>query len=114
MTREEDGTKIFRNLVSVSRRITVVADVAYTLPVSDDPEGRLGSTISGGVVEISVGRRFGWKPLRVPLPIKGVGWLDVTYLSDTMRVTRGNRGGVFVHLRPELLTREAAAASRGA
>jgi hypothetical protein len=25
-----------------------------------------------------------------------------------MRITRGNRGGVFVHLRPAILTREAA------
>ena len=110
--RAEDGTKIFRNLVTVSSRVTVVADVAYTQPDSDQPEGRLGSVIDGGVVEVILGRRFGWKPLRVPLPIKGVGWLDVTYLSDTMRVTRGNRGGVFVHLRPELITREAAEASR--
>jgi hypothetical protein len=37
----------------------------------------------------------------------------VTHLSDAMRVTRGNRGGVFVHLRPELLTREAAWPRRG-
>ena len=104
----DDGTKIFRNLVTATKRITVIADVAYTLPTSDAPPGRLGSTIDGGVVELRIGQRFGWKPLRIPLPLKGVGWLDVTYLSDEMRITRGNRGGVFVHLRPELLTREAA------
>ena len=34
--------------------------------------------------------------------------LQVTHLSDEMRITRGNRGGVFVHLRPAILTREAA------
>ena len=32
----------------------------------------------------------------------------MTHLSDHMRITRGNRGGIFVHLRPALLTREAA------
>ena len=32
----------------------------------------------------------------------------MTHLSDKMRITRGNRGGVFVHLRPAILTREAA------
>ena len=35
-------------------------------------------------------------------------YLQVTHLSDHMRITRGNRGGIFVHLRPALLTREAA------
>ena len=35
-------------------------------------------------------------------------YLQVTHLSDEMRITRGNRGGVFVHLRPAILTREAA------
>ena len=44
----------------------------------------------------------------VPLPLRGEGWLEVVYLSDGMRITRGNRGGVFVHLRPELLTERAA------
>jgi hypothetical protein len=113
MLANDGKTKIFRNLVTVSRRITVVADVAYTQPAAKNgPPCRLGSTIDGGVLEVSIGRRFGWKPLRIPLPLKGVGWLDVTYLSDSMRVTRGNRGGVFVHLRPELLTRETAGASR--
>ena len=45
----------------------------------------------------------------MPLPLRGEGWLDVTYLSGAMRITRGNRGGVFVHLRPRLLTKQAAA-----
>ena len=43
---------------------------------------------------------------------RGWGWslclcLQVTHLSDHMRITRGNRGGIFVHLRPALLTRAA-------
>ena len=48
--------------------------------------------------------------MRIPLPLKGEGWLDVTYQSDDMRITRGNRGGVFVHTRPDALTRAAAEA----
>ena len=108
--QNEDGVKVFRNLVTVSKRVTVTADVVYTPPGADGsvPPGRLGSIINGGFVTLRLGRRFGWRPLRVPLPLKGKGWLDVTYLSDEMRITRGNRGGVFVHLRPSLLTREAA------
>ena len=100
--------KLFRNIVQVTkRRVQVIVDVAYTLPEGESPS-RLGSTIAAASVEVAVGRRFGWKPLRVPLPLKGEGWLDVTFLSPEMRVTRGNRGGLFVHLRPSLLTREAA------
>ena len=37
----------------------------------------------------------------------------MTHLSDHMRITRGNRGGLFVHLRPKLLTREAAEVAKG-
>ena len=105
MTDETDRN-VFRNIVQLTRnRVRVVADVEYT------PEpavaGRLNSTICAASIQIKLGRRFGWKPLRIPLPLKGEGWLDVTYLSDEMRITRGNRGGIFVHLRPDQLTRSA-------
>ena len=76
-------------------------------PAGETPPNRLGSKICKAGVEAKLGKRFGWKPLWVPLPLRGEGYLDVVYLSPTMRITRGNRGGVFVHLRPELLTREA-------
>ena len=108
---DEKDRNVFRNIVQLTRnRVRVVADVEYT------PEpavaGRLNSTICAASIQIKLGRRFGWKPLRIPLPLKGEGWLDVTYLSDDMRITRGNRGGVFVHMREALLTREAAEATK--
>ncbi|KAJ1472947.1 hypothetical protein T484DRAFT_1838194 [Baffinella frigidus] len=28
------------------------------------------------------------------------GWLDFVYLDDELRITKGNRGGTFVHVRP--------------
>ena len=45
-----------------------------------------------------------WKlpKLNIPLRPKG-GYLDVLYLDEDIRVTRGNRGGLFVHFRPEFL-----------
>lgn len=113
---DASGTKIFRNIVQLTkRRVRVVADVAYEEPGLARPSGavRLGSTIRAAAVEVSLGRRWGWKPVRVPLPLRGEGWLDVTYLSDAMRITRGNRGGVFVHVRPSLLTEAAAWPARG-
>ena len=60
------------------------------------------SDIVAASMQIQVGKRFGLPLLRIPLPLKGLGWLDVTYLDDKLRVTRGNRGGLFVHVRPEL------------
>ena len=38
---------------------------------------------------------------RVPLPIKsdGDGYVDWLYLGDNLRVTRGNKGSTFVHVR---------------
>ncbi|GMI53373.1 hypothetical protein ScalyP_jg5671 [Parmales sp. scaly parma] len=45
-----------------------------------------------------------WKLPRFPLPIriKG-GYLDFLYLDDQVRVTRGNLGGIFVHVREEVV-----------
>lgn len=107
---DETGRNVFRNLVAVNQRIQVVADVEYS-PQADSP-GTLDSTICAASVTLKLGRRFGWPPLRIPLPLRGVGFLEVSYLSEEMRITRGSRGGVFVHIRPSLLSREAAEASR--
>ena len=101
---DDEGQTIFRNLVQVTKnRVRVVFDVAYDLPDGESSPPRLPSTIKTARLELKLGRRFGWKPLRIPLPLKGEGWLDVTYLSDEMRITRGNRGGVFVHMRDAAL-----------
>eukprot|EP00519_Triparma_laevis_P009899 CAMPEP_0182509260 /NCGR_PEP_ID=MMETSP1321-20130603/26542_1 /TAXON_ID=91990 /ORGANISM="Bolidomonas sp., Strain RCC1657" /LENGTH=254 /DNA_ID=CAMNT_0024715503 /DNA_START=58 /DNA_END=822 /DNA_ORIENTATION=+ len=40
--------------------------------------------------------------LPLPLRVKG-GYLDFVYLDEDMRITRGNRGGLFVHVKPEVL-----------
>lgn len=110
---DEKGKKVFRNIVQVTKnRVSVIADVEYEAPSPENknPENRLISTIGSSTLQTKLGRRFGWNPLRVPLPIKGTGWLDITYLSNNMRISRGNLGSVFVHLRPNLLTKEAAMA----
>ena len=110
--RDDEGKPIFRNIIQVTkRRCEIVFDVAYDAPTANaERANRLTSRIAAAGVYIRLGQRFGWKPLRIPLPLKGEGWLDVTYQSDDMRITRGNRGGVFVHMRPQILTRAAAEA----
>ena len=98
---DDKGRKVFRNIARLSKkRVAVVADVAYE--VSEGIPNRLLSDIVAASIQIQVGKRFGFPTLRIPLPLKGLGWLDVTYLDDKLRVTRGNRGGLFVHVRPEL------------
>jgi hypothetical protein len=41
-------------------------------------------------------RRFGIGPLRISAPKSAVGELDTTYLDDTLRVSRGDKGNIFV------------------
>jgi hypothetical protein len=45
-----------------------------------------------------------WKLPGFPIPVpKRKGYLDVVYLDKDIRVTKGNRGGLFVHMRPAYL-----------
>ncbi|KAG7353349.1 plastid lipid-associated PAP/fibrillin family protein [Nitzschia inconspicua] len=45
-----------------------------------------------------------WKLPGLPIPTpKRKGYLDVIYLDNDIRVTKGNRGGLFVHMRPAYL-----------
>jgi hypothetical protein len=45
-----------------------------------------------------------WKLPGLPIPVpRKKGYLDVIYLDDDLRVTKGNRGGLFVHMRPSYL-----------
>jgi len=38
-------------------------------------------------------------PIRVPLPVSGTGFVDWLYLSEGVRVTRGSKGSLFVHVK---------------
>lgn len=40
-------------------------------------------------------------PLKVPLGVKGTGYVDWLYLDDSLRVTRGSKGSLFVHVRDD-------------
>jgi len=45
-----------------------------------------------------------WKLPKLPLPLRAKGgYLDVLYLDEDMRITRGNRGGIFIHFRRDFL-----------
>uniref|UniRef100_A0A6S8ZJ62 Plastid lipid-associated protein/fibrillin conserved domain-containing protein n=1 Tax=Ditylum brightwellii TaxID=49249 RepID=A0A6S8ZJ62_9STRA len=45
-----------------------------------------------------------WKLPTLPLPLRAKGgYLDFIYMDEDIRITKGNRGGLFVHFRPEFL-----------
>lgn len=46
-------------------------------------------------------QRFQFGLLKVPAPSTARGWLDVTFLDDTMRISRGNLSNVFVLVRED-------------
>ena len=68
-------------------RVRALADIE---PESD---ARTGVDINEVVIEIG--------PLKLPLPVKqdARGYIDWLYLDENMRVTKGNKGSVFVHVR---------------
>jgi hypothetical protein len=41
-------------------------------------------------------RKFGLGPLRIPAPKRAVGELDTTYLDENLRISRGDKGNIFV------------------
>eukprot|EP00667_Euglena_gracilis_P012318 EG_transcript_12645 len=87
------GQRTFRNVAELwGRRVCVIADLAYR-PHPSKPR-RLISEIT------YAGLHIGW--LRIPLPIRATGWLEFVYLDSELRVTKGNRGGLFIHTRPPL------------
>ena len=48
-----------------------------------------------------------WFFPKVPLPLKvNGGYLEFVYMDDDIRITRGNRGGMFIHFRPEFFQRQ--------
>jgi hypothetical protein len=51
-----------------------------------------------------------WKLPGIPFPLpRKPGFLEVVYLDEDIRVTKGNRGGFFVHFRPAFLKKVLAA-----
>lgn len=54
---------------------------------------RTDVNISGGGVYVGA--------LKLPLPVKGTGYVDWLYLDDELRVTRGSKGSLFIHTKEQ-------------
>lgn len=86
----------FENLVEfLDGQVKLSATVAY------QPNATDATRISCDIVDAEL-RVGGLLSLPLPLRAQG-GWLDFLYMDSDMRVTRGNLGGVFVHVRPAKL-----------
>mmetsp|Transcript_39169 Transcript_39169/g.76456 ORF Transcript_39169/g.76456 Transcript_39169/m.76456 type:complete len:246 (+) Transcript_39169:83-820(+) len=87
------------------KRSTLTATVKYN-PVGDgftmSPENNVViRRIMCDIVDATF--KYSFLP-RVPLPIRAKGGhLDFLYLDNDVRITKGNRGGIFVHVRPDIL-----------
>jgi hypothetical protein len=85
--------RTFRNVAHIfGASVCVIADLSYR-PAEKNPKRLLSDITFAG---------FKIGPITIPLPIRARGWLEFVYLDDDLRVTRGNRGGLFVHTRPPL------------
>jgi len=87
----------FENLVQfLDGQVRLSATVAYK------PTSTMPARISCDIVDAQL--CLGGLPA-LPLPLRAQGgWLDFLYLDEDMRITRGNAGGVFVHVRPKRLS----------
>jgi hypothetical protein len=50
-------------------------------------------------VDVSVGGTRVWGKTLEPKPGRGAGWVEQLYLDDQLRISRGNKGSLFVHSR---------------
>ena len=90
--RTSTGEVLGLNILGVS----LVGDEAQ--PDPDRPDSRIAFVFDEGQFEFGEKFRLPYPvPFRNPLFRDAVkGWIDVTYLSPTMRISRGNKGTTFV------------------
>lgn len=60
---------------------------------AQDGDERTQVRIGSGAVRLG--------PLSLPLGVRGEGYVDWLYLDDSLRVTRGSKGSLFVHVRDD-------------
>ena len=80
--------------------------VSATAPTAAVSATRTEVRIS--TVDVSVGGTRVWGKTLEPRPGRGAGWVEQLYLDDQLRISRGNKGSLFVHSR-EAGTAEATA-----
>eukprot|EP00591_Stephanopyxis_turris_P003754 CAMPEP_0195526176 /NCGR_PEP_ID=MMETSP0794_2-20130614/27082_1 /TAXON_ID=515487 /ORGANISM="Stephanopyxis turris, Strain CCMP 815" /LENGTH=262 /DNA_ID=CAMNT_0040656801 /DNA_START=68 /DNA_END=856 /DNA_ORIENTATION=- len=96
----------FVNLNSTPRGNGELKAVVKYNPVSENysksPDDNIViRRISCDIVDVSF--KY-WKLPKISIPLRPKGgYLDFLYLDNDVRITRGNRGGLFIHFRPAFL-----------
>lgn len=93
LTERKSTGKVFGlNLLGVS----LVGDEATQN--SSQPDSRIDFVFDEGYFEVFQNQRIPYPvPFRLPLLRDWVkGWIDITYLSSRLRISRGNKGSLFV------------------
>jgi hypothetical protein len=73
--------------------------VSARAPICAVSDSRTEVRIS--TVDVSVGSVKVWNKTFEPKLGRGAGWVDQLYLDDELRISRGNKGSLFVHTREE-------------
>ena len=71
--------------------------VSATAPIKAVSDTRTEVQIT--TVNVSLGATKVWSKELTPKPGRGAGWVEQLYLDDTLRISKGNKGSLFVHLR---------------
>lgn len=86
--RRGDGKFLGTNILGISKT---------EVPTASDPEDRIDFKFD------NAGFDFSFVPFRLPYPVpfrllndEVKGWLEVTYMSPRVRISRGNKGTIFV------------------
>lgn len=94
-----DGKILGTNLLGVS----MIGQDADERP--DRPESRVRFVFDSGNFEFFNGRVVVPYPVPFRNPLFGdavKGWIDITYLSDRVRISRGNKGTTFILMKEEV------------
>lgn len=96
----------FENIVSTPRGNGLLKAVVKYNPIAKGFDKKDGKIVLRRVSCDIVSATFKyWKfpTLSFPFLKKKGGYLDFLYLDEDIRITKGNKGGLFVHFRPEFL-----------
>lgn len=100
----------FQNDVSFWKGLGQLSATVQYQPTADSFETRATANKKNEIVlrriscDIANSSFKFWKLPKAPLPLRRKGgYLDFTYLDEDIRITTGNRGGMFVHARPHVV-----------
>mmetsp|Transcript_19594 Transcript_19594/g.24715 ORF Transcript_19594/g.24715 Transcript_19594/m.24715 type:complete len:257 (-) Transcript_19594:322-1092(-) len=96
----------FENIVTTPRGNGCLKAVVKYNPIAkgfDKKDGKIVLRRISCDIESATFKYWKFPTLSLPFLKKKGGYLDFLYLDDDIRITKGNRGGLFVHFRPEFL-----------